>query len=92
MNPLRQEELALLIRDWLLKHQADAQLFNGPISEDVDLISDGLVDSMGLVELILYMETITGEKVDLTGADPNDFMTIEGLCKCVLKNGTKVGD
>jgi acyl carrier protein len=57
------------------------------IADDRDLIADGLLDSVGFIELLLFVERETGYKVDLSDIDPSQFTTLRGLCAVVMGNG-----
>jgi acyl carrier protein len=82
---LRQEdELAQQIKQWVMRFPRWPQTQALPFTDETDLIASGVLDSMGFVELMLYLETIIGEQVDLNEADPRDFTTIKGLCHTVM--------
>jgi acyl carrier protein len=55
------------------------------IGRDTDLLATGVVDSLGLVELLNFMEVEYGYNIDLLDADPAQFSTIRGLCELALK-------
>ena len=57
------------------------------IEPDTDLLTTGILDSMGFVELLILMETEYGYKIDLLDADPAQFSTIKGLCELAFKGG-----
>jgi acyl carrier protein len=59
---------------------------NTEIEPDTDLLTAGILDSVGFVELLMFMETEYGYKVDLIDVDPGQFSTIKGLCELALKN------
>ena len=54
------------------------------ISAETDLLASGLLDSLGIVDLILFVEQRHGYKVDLIDVDPNEFSVVEGLCRIAL--------
>jgi acyl carrier protein len=55
------------------------------LTGDTDLMESGLLDSVGFVELIVYIEGQTGCSVDLTDVDPSEFTTVNGLCRIALR-------
>jgi acyl carrier protein len=61
---------------------------NTEIEPDTDLLTTGILDSMGLVELLIFMESEYGYKIDLIDADPEQFSTIKGLCELASKSGS----
>lgn len=91
MKVVRQDELASLITGWIAKDGRNPNSNNINFTEDTDLLASGLLDSMGFIELLLYVESITGEKMDLSDLDPSDFTSVSGLSRSVLKHKTKTG-
>jgi acyl carrier protein len=93
MRVVQEEELIDLIERWI-RSTRDAGR-SGPVemTQETDLIASGILDSLGFIELMLYVETITGEKIDLNDADPKDFTTMRGLCRTILgkHDGAEVG-
>lgn len=58
------------------------------IPEDFHLIRNGLLDSMGIIKLMLFMEQKLSLKVDMDDFDKNNFQTIEriaSLCNILSK-------
>ena len=84
MKRLAEHDISQHIKEWIRRsHNPD----HGPLMEvldDMDLIAAGVLDSLGFIELIMFLELMTEEKIDLNNVDPNDFTTIRGLCKSVL--------
>ena len=84
MKTLEAHEISRHIKEWIRRtHNPD----HGPLRDvldDTDLIAAGVLDSLGFIELIVFLEMTTEEKIDLTDVDPNEFTTIRGLCKSVL--------
>jgi acyl carrier protein len=86
MNALSESQLVDLVIDWVYSNKLSG---NGSteITLDTDLIGAGLLDSFGFVDLLVYIESLGGCKVDLTEADPVEFTVVKGLCRIALKNG-----
>jgi acyl carrier protein len=84
MKSLEEYEINQHIKEWIRRtHNPD----HGPLKEvldDTDLIAAGILDSLGFIELMVFLEVTTEEKIDLNDVDPNEFTTIRGLCKSVL--------
>ena len=60
---------------------------DGPSSdprENTNLLEAGIVDSLGFVELIAAIQSHFGIEVDLLDADPDDFLTVDGLARCAV--------
>ena len=56
------------------------------LTGDTDLMESGLLDSVGFVELIVFIESQTGCNIDLIDVDPSEFTTVNGLCRIALRN------
>ena len=48
-----------------------------PLDDDIDLRGEGIVDSLGFVQLLAELETRLGGRVDLIDLDP-DYLTNVG--------------
>ena len=77
-------QLSTLIVEWLRSSPQLNRTAASTLTEDSDLIGSRLLDSLGFIELLVYVESVTGEKIDLSDLDPNEFTTIRGLVKGVL--------
>jgi acyl carrier protein len=57
----------------------------------LDLLPDtsltGVVDSSGVLELVIWMESTFGVVVELDQITPQDFASIRGLANLIRKNG-----
>ena len=51
------------------------------IEEDAELLSEGLIDSLGIVTLLLALETKTGIHIPLTALDPDDGFSARSLAR-----------
>ena len=85
---MNESELTAIIEAWVMTNSVAPTIARPVIGPDTDLIGSGLVDSLGLVDLLLHLETQSGHRVDLAEADPAQFGTVQGLCRLVL-NGTR---
>ena len=56
------------------------------LTRHTNLIESGLLDSIGFVELIVFMEGEMGCNIDLTDVDPSEFTTVKGLSRIALRN------
>jgi acyl carrier protein len=83
---LSESRLIDLVIEWV---RANKRSSNGTahITPDTDLVSGGLLDSFGFIDLIVYIESLDGCRIDLTEADPTEFTVVKCLCRMALKNG-----
>lgn len=63
--------------------QNDISLQN--INEDTSLISNGIVDSMTFVNILLAIEEELNIEIDFENIDINSIVTINSLCDTVSK-------
>ena len=74
---MNQDQFVELLASWF---RANKQSSEGlKITADTELLGSGLLDSFDFLDLIVYIETKTGKKIDLSVADPNDFSLVRGL-------------
>jgi acyl carrier protein len=69
-----QEEIINYITFHLLGNQADLEL-----AADEDLLGSGLVDSIGMMQLIHFIEERAGIRIPLGDVTIENFMTIEAI-------------
>lgn len=87
MNTLVEQELIDLVVDWVRDNRLPSHSNHIEISGNTNLLESGLLDSFSFVDLILFLETHTGAKMDLVDVNPEEFMVVKGLCRLALRNG-----
>ncbi|HBB32925.1 MAG TPA: acyl carrier protein [Cyanobacteria bacterium UBA8803] len=71
-----------LIQEMLRQHIADNILFstNGyPYPDDASFLENGIIDSMNVMELVLFLEEKWGIKIEDTEIVPENFDSVSGL-------------
>jgi acyl carrier protein len=86
VNALSEDRLVDLVVRWAKQNTQKGEAAGLGIDKDTDLIASGLLDSFGFVDLIMYLESEAGCRVDLIDADPSEFSVVKGLCRLALKN------
>ena len=81
---LTEQELRRMIHDWI-QQQSQAR-DAAPLDEQSDLIASGALDSMGFIELLAYIESATGQKVDLHEVDVGALTSIDGLVRHIVRS------
>lgn len=79
-------QLVDLVINWVRSNHRPGNSRNGKISPDTDLIASGLLDSFGFIDLIVFIESQSGCRIDLTDVDPNEFCVVKGLCQIILRS------
>ncbi|MFD5513130.1 acyl carrier protein [Streptomyces sp. NPDC059761] len=67
--------------DWLRERNPTVE----EIPEDLDLIENRLIDSLGFMEFILLLEDLIGRELQLDQIDVNRFRTLRSLTDHFLK-------
>ncbi|MFF9007603.1 acyl carrier protein [Streptomyces goshikiensis] len=67
--------------DWLLERNPTVD----EIPEDLDLIENRLIDSLGFMEFVLLLEDLTGRELQLDQIDVDQFRTLRSLTHHFLK-------
>jgi acyl carrier protein len=57
------------------------------VAHDRDLLTDGIIDSLGITELITFLEGKYAIKVDDDDIDAENFRSIDGIAAFVEKKG-----
>ena len=56
------------------------------VNDSWNLFMDGGLESMGMIDLIMHIEAETGIEIDFSGLNPEDFGTISGFIRGVLRH------
>ena len=89
MKPKMELEIVNLAVRWVKQNMQTSGHRHVELTGDTDLMESGLLDSVGFVELIVFIESQTGCSIDLTDVDPSEFTTVNGLCGIALRDYQK---
>ena len=89
MKPQTQPELAELLINWVRENKLKNGSANLEITPETNLLERGILDSLGFVELILFLESESGLRVDLFEANPAEFTKIGGLCRIAVNSNAQ---
>jgi acyl carrier protein len=65
------------------KMESSGRTFDGDPSDDFDLLKEGIIDSLGMLDLITHIERHFGLEVDFEGLNPEEMTIIGPLCRYV---------
>jgi acyl carrier protein len=82
---MSEAELIRQVIAWV-RSRREAEGPDADITAETDLIEHGLLDSLGLADLILFVESLEGTELDLIDADPAEFCVVGGLCRLAVKS------
>ncbi|PYT67023.1 MAG: hypothetical protein DMG39_24995 [Acidobacteria bacterium] len=86
MKSVAEKELIDLVVGWVKENGLKGRSHT-EISESTNLLESGLLDSFAFVDLILFIENHTQEKLDLIDVAPEEFTVVKSLCHLALRNG-----
>ena len=84
------EEVKAFVRDFLLVQlKARGSDFEGIIADDCDLLLSGLIDSLGLLQLVSALRTFCKQEIDFETLDPEQMTIVGPLCRFVAEQTSK---
>ena len=84
METLNETELVGLVLGWVSENSQNSAASNNGIGKDTDLLSSGILDSLDFVNLLVFIEEEAGCRIDLANVEPEEFSTVQGLCRCAF--------
>ena len=69
---------------WVCERCEEVGIDGIEIKPDTDLLGSGVLDSLGFIDLVAFIEESTGIQLDLLEIDPDAFSRVQGLCKFAL--------
>jgi acyl carrier protein len=85
LTPTESELIGLVI-DWIKQNKLLTDYVNAAITPNTDLMASGLLDSLGFVELIQFIEIQIGCQIDLMDVAPDEFTVVKDLCNIALRS------
>jgi acyl carrier protein len=80
MDTIAYQGLIEPVTQWVLQNRLDPLGDAGSVTPETDVLASGLLDSLGLVNLVAYIESLLHCRIDLRDIDFTEFTTIRGLC------------
>jgi acyl carrier protein len=77
----RADEVRVFVVDYLERRAREKGLGAISAGDDVHMVNSGLLDSFAFLALLTDVEVHFGIEVDLSGSDPDEFLTIGGLVR-----------
>lgn len=56
-------------------------------SDETNLIDEGIIDSLAVIQIICYLEQNHGINLQTAGVDPNDLGTVSGILGVIEQAG-----
>ena len=84
MNPFGATELRAFLLDFLMKRPASqGREIPKVLGDEYDLLLSGMVDSLGLLELMTALQEHCGREIDFDALDPEKMTIVGPLCDFV---------
>jgi acyl carrier protein len=77
------DEIIASLRQWLLAHHTG--LDGATLEETTDIIDTRTLDSLDLVEFILFLEQESGRPILVEGLEPAQLRTLSGIYESFFK-------
>lgn len=92
MNRVSAQEVRSLALERLKQPLRAKGLKPADVPDDFDLLTEGVIDSQGIIELILSLEERFGIEVDFEDLDPEQLMVVGPFCRYIAgkSNGASV--
>ena len=82
------QKIAQTILDYIAREYADA-LQGAPIDANSPLISSGLIDSLSMVSMKVFLDQTYGLRIPESEASAEAFDTVAGMVKMLRKLGVR---
>lgn len=84
---MSEPEIKEQVRDWIRERAADR--LDGELTDDTPLLDTGLLSSLDVTELIVFVEYLRGEEVDLDAIEPGLLKNIDTLYQGFFGNAAQ---
>lgn len=88
MTAIHEDQLMDIVLGWVRENNRNPDATNGQIDLNTDLLTVGALDSLSFIDLIGFIESKTGRRIELADIDPEEFTTVKGLCRYAINTGT----
>src|SRR5690606_23594847 len=65
------------IREWIVAHSKTARA--GELTDQTPLLESGLITSLDIVELVLFIEELRGSEIETDDIEPQVFTSVDTL-------------
>lgn len=75
-------EVRQQLRRWIVEHAKKAA---NDLNDETKILEEGIVSSLDIVELVLYIENLRGTEVDTEDIDPEVFASVNTLYEAFFR-------
>lgn len=92
MRTLTPTDVRLFLKDHLdRKLEANGRGSCEDLPDDCDLLLSGMIDSIGLLDLVAAIQEFAGREIDFEILDPEEMTIVGPLCRFVSEQVSKHG-
>ena len=74
---MNESEIRRQLRDWILNRSKNPP--KGSFTDTTEILEEGILSSLDVVEFVLYIERLRGDEVDTDAIEPEAFTSIDTL-------------
>ncbi|MBF0540424.1 MAG: acyl carrier protein [Nitrospirae bacterium] len=82
-----EEDFKNSIKNFIQQKNNNYEVINFELTDDVNFIGEGYVDSIIFIELISFVDKTFGFEIDMAKMEPNDLMNFGSFIKSLLRQG-----
>jgi hypothetical protein len=83
MPVIHEAKLKALLMDWL--HQANPNIKAGELNGGTAILKEGLLNSVQLLDLILYIERLSENPISVDSLNPRSFQSVDAIYEHFFK-------
>jgi acyl carrier protein len=92
MSALSSTDVRMFLKNYLgQKLEANGRGACENLPEDCDLLLSGMIDSIGLLDLVAAIQEFAGREIDFEILDPEEMTIVGSLCRFVSEQVSKPG-
>ena len=92
MSAITSTDVRMFLKDYLgRKLEANGRSVSEDLPEDCDLLLSGMIDSIGLLDLVDAIQDFAGHEIDFEILDPEEMTIVGPLCRFVSEQVGKHG-
>ena len=77
------EQIRTFLQQYILEKSAGAKDQPGELADDCDLLLSGMIDSLGLLDLMTAIQRHCQTEIDFEALDPEQLTVVGPLCRYV---------
>jgi len=88
MSAVTADEVRVTLVEFLNETHGEGAYSAADLADDCDLLLSGMIDSLGLLDLVATLQARFGEEMDFEDLDPDDMTIVGPLVKFVTEQAS----